>query len=119
MEHDLIKSHLLSLERTLLQPDVRKNTEELSSLLADDFKEFGASGRTFSKEHIIESLAHEATERMLIQAFELKLLAPEIALVTYRIEKLDSRKQSLRSSIWQRHEGSWQMVFHQGTPSAT
>ncbi|MET3288936.1 UNVERIFIED_CONTAM: hypothetical protein ABID98_001506 [Brevibacillus sp. OAP136] len=31
MEHDLIKSHLLSLERTLLQPDVRKNTEELSS----------------------------------------------------------------------------------------
>jgi hypothetical protein len=25
----------------------------------------------------------------------------------------------LRSSIWQWIEGRWQMLFHQGTPSAT
>lgn len=118
MEHDQLKQQLLRLEETLLQPHIRKAPEELSRLLADDFKEFGGSGRMFDKQQVIGSLANETTERMEIAAFELKLLAPDIALVTYRLTKPAISKQSLRSSIWQRNEDTWQMVFHQGTPAA-
>ena len=54
-----IADHIKSLEETLLDPAVRKNSEQVSNLLADDFLEFGSSGRTFDKAAILEDLRNE------------------------------------------------------------
>ena len=50
------------LEERLLQPDVRSSAEEIAKLLADEFIEFGSSGRVFNKDHVIEALRDEQPE---------------------------------------------------------
>jgi hypothetical protein len=42
---ELFKEQLYQLEQRLLQPEVRRSKDDLAILLADDFVEFGSSGR--------------------------------------------------------------------------
>lgn len=117
----LLKEQLRLLEERLLEPEVRRSVKELEILLADNFVEFGSSGRMYNKQQVIDGLMIPSTAQMTIMDFEVKLLAPGVALATYRVIKLNNQGEetnySLRSSIWKLHEGRWQMVFHQGTPS--
>ena len=105
----------------MLQPEIRKSTDDLEILLAEDFIEFGSSGRIFDKQQIVESLPHSPTVRMTIKDFETKALAPDVVLTTFRVvkhnEPRSEMRHSLRSSIWKHIDGRWQMVFHQGTPT--
>ena len=117
---DEVAEHLRKLEQSLLQPAVRRNRTRLMELLADDFREFGSSGRMWTRKTIIDLLAKEtAFVPPDIEEFECSLLTPELALVTYRTarfdEKTGERLASLRSSIWSRVAGDWKMRFHQGT----
>jgi hypothetical protein len=108
-----------ALEERLLSYGVRHSRDDLDLLLADDFVEFGASGRTFDKRAIVAALAEEQTElRRVLDDFRLRLLAPNVALATYVLVGTDAtsaRRHSLRSSVWVQRDQGWQMVFHQGT----
>ncbi len=79
-------------------------------LIADDFVEFGRSGRVWTRETIRQLLEGPPGDAVLIEAFEVALLADDVALVTYRAAGAN------RSSIWVRHDGRWKLRFHQGTP---
>jgi hypothetical protein len=116
-----IADHLKSLEETLLDPAVRKNSKQVSTLLADDFLEFGSSGRTFDKAAILEDLRNEPLHQTArLSDFAIRPLTPEVILVTYRTTREDSSGQIIhqahRSSIWINRNGTWQITFHQGTP---
>jgi len=122
MEADTAQEIILrQLEERLLQPEVRRSAQDVAELLADEFIEFGSSGRKFTKPQIIESLQQELPTRLALREFRATTLAPGVVLVTYRaVRQSGSEEQgvsSLRSSIWRRSEGRWQMIFHQGTPS--
>jgi hypothetical protein len=115
-----IELQLQELELSLLQPIVRKS-ERLAEFLAEGFVEFGSSGRTFNKEQVIAGLRAEAiTPELTATQVKVQLLAPLVALVTYRVHRhSEPPVHTLRSSIWQQQaEGQWQMVFHQGTLTA-
>ena len=76
-----------ALERHLLQADVRASESELNKYLADDFVEFGASGRVWNKEGIIASLMDENAQSAYIleaDSFSPKQLADDIVLLTYK-----------------------------------
>lgn len=95
----------------------------MSHLLADDFAEFGSSGRVFHKREIIDALEHEVSEELSLHDFTLRHTTETMALATYRaIRRCRSgeTQESLRSSVWIYREGRWQILFHQGTrlPSA-
>lgn len=114
---------LIALEQSLHEPATRGDRQQVAALLAEDFVEFGSSGRIFDKAQTISALAAEtpsADERRL-QAFDFVVtdLAQDVALVTYRIDRSHTRtgtvRTTLRSSIWKRINGRWQMLFHQGT----
>ena len=48
--------------------------------------------------------------------FKFNCLAPDVALLTYRIRRhSEPAVQTLRSSIWRRTNGQRRMVFHQAT----
>jgi len=48
--------------------------------------------------------------------FHVELLAPTVALLTYRIHRHSAPPvHTLRSSIWRQHGSRWKMVFHQAT----
>lgn len=110
------------MEERLLQWSVRGDAEALSSLLASDFREFGSSGRVFDRQQVIEALRNETSCEMTLGDFCAQVLAPDIALVTYRASWHGTSGQpaaiSLRSSLWVQREGRWQLVFHQGTRAA-
>jgi hypothetical protein len=114
-----IAPQLQRLEEDLLQPEIRRNPEAVASLLADDFCEFGSSGRIFSKSETIKALRAEAPCQILISDFSVRSLTAESALVTYRTLRRANTNQgevmSLRSSMWVLRDGRWQMLFHQGT----
>ena len=112
MSRDLA-AHLQSLEEQLLQPATRSNPKAVAALLADDFREFGSSGRIFTKPEIITHLAGESPRQITLTDFACHALTPETALVTYR--SFSQGTAALRSSLWVHREGRWQMLFHQGT----
>jgi len=110
---------LRKLEEDLLQPEIRKDREAVAALLADDFCEFGSSGKVFSKPEIIQALQTEEPAQISIADFRVRSLTTGIALVTYRaVEQGEAGREirtSLRSSVWVMRDEEWQMLFHQGT----
>ena len=127
-----VNDHLRALEEALLTPALRRDQSRLATLIADDFREFGSSGRIFSKVEILDALQTEVPAKLHLEDFETTPLAPGAVLVTYRVQRkalavaampgqLGSSEQaavSLRSSVWVQREGRWQMLFHQGTPAS-
>ena len=112
---------LRRLEERLLDPAVRGAADAVADLLADDFVEFGSSGRVFDKRQVIASLQGEEPRQRSLSDFRAVLLAAGVALVTYRVHAIDASgtsTASLRSSIWRREGERWRVIFHQGTPTA-
>lgn len=106
---------LRQLEESLLQPDVRKS-RTLVDLLADEFIEFGSSGRVYTKADLVAALQAEAPSEQTTSDLHVVRLGPDAALLTYRIDHhREPPVHTLRSSVWQRTGGQWRMVFHQAT----
>ena len=114
-EPDVLASHLRKLEESLLQPDVRKS-KQLVALLADEFIEFGTSGRIYTKEDLVAVLQAESPSTQTTGNVKVALLAPTVALLTYFIRhEATPPGYTLRSSVWKMRGEEWQMVFHQST----
>jgi hypothetical protein len=115
--NDDLAAHLRSLEEELLQPDTRSDPKLVASYLADDFREFGSSGRIFTKPEILPALAAESPRPLTLTDFACTELAPGVALVTYcsRATSDTGSREALRSSVWVLRSGRWQVLFHQGT----
>jgi hypothetical protein len=118
---DDLCAHLRKLEGSLLDPAVRRDSAQVTALLAEDFEEFGASGRVWTREQILDLLATEDYQRPAMEDFNCALIAERIALVTYRTVRSDphsgERTMTLRSSLWTEQSGRWRVRFHQGTPA--
>ncbi len=115
-----VAAHLETLERRLLDPTVRKNHAAVSHLLTDDFREFGSSGTTFTKQEILTHLAHEAPPELTLSDFHCQLLGDDTAFVTYHSHRRTqdgTSTSALRSSLWVRRGENWKLHFHQGTQS--
>jgi len=110
-----IAARLIALERELHDATVRKSPR-VAELLANSFFEFGSSGRVLSRAQILSNLQAETPPVVEATDFRVTLLAPTVALVTYRsLRKARPPVRRLRSSLWQREGRTWKMIFHQGT----
>lgn len=116
---DELTKKIRALEEKLLRPEVRRNTDELSQLIADDFVEYGSSGKIYTKRDVLKALPNEPEMHTEIKNFHARSLSPEVVLLNYELLSSDARsrrtRRSARSSIWQLSDGRWQIVFHKGT----
>jgi hypothetical protein len=113
-------AQLRKLEESLLDTAVRRDRKKMRSMLAENFLEFGSSGRIWNRNSIIELLSQEtAFVPPAIEDFRCAFLTEDVTLVTYRTVRTDPETgevlASLRSSIWKNESGTWRMRFHQGT----
>lgn len=112
--------HLQALEAALQSEAVRADSTRLAALLAGEFVEFGSSGTVWTRAATLADLPAEQFSPRSISDFQARLLAEDVAFVTYRSLRhaVGARpaSASLRSSLWKRRDGRWQMTFHQGTP---
>jgi hypothetical protein len=113
-----VSETLRELEASLLTTAVRKDRARVSRLLAEEFREFGRSGKVYTKASILSFLNEEEDIRVAMQEFSCQFVSGGVALVTYRSERTEQAGetvQALRSSLWVWRDERWQMVFHQGT----
>ena len=115
-----VRATLFALEEELLSPQVRASEARLNELLADEFVEFGSSGRIYDKPSIIRELGELGfVADFEIGDFRLVMSRENSALVTYRcVVRSDSGeiiRKSNRSSLWRLVDDRWQLIFHQGT----
>jgi len=114
-----IKAHLINLEQNMMNHSTRHSIKELKLLIADEFIEFGSSGKIYNKEQVIDALMNEGTKTVSVSFSDIKLLSPEAALITYTTEIIKDKNErifALRSSVWIKTGEGWQILFHQGTP---
>lgn len=122
MDQMSLLSILHDLECELHHPKCRGDRERLAQLLAPDFREFGRSGASYTRDDMLARLPLE-TEAPQIHAqdFAMQELADSVVLLTYRSAHRSSSGELFlhtnRSSIWRLDSTGWQMVFHQGTPT--
>ncbi len=113
-----LKRQLYLLEESLLRPEVGQSALDLDELLAGDFRELGSFGAICSKARVLAELPRAPPVEASIADFDSRVLAPGVALVTYKVTRFDDRSaggsSSLRSSLWRFEDGRWRMVFHQG-----
>jgi ribonuclease HI len=117
-----ICEHLMRCERALLDPAVRRDRAQVEALLAEDFQEFGSSGRVWDRQTIVESLANALYTAPTAEQMRCTQITADVALVTYRTVRIDNdtgtRTETLRSSLWIKESAQWRIRFHQGTPAS-
>ena len=91
---------------------------DFENMTMPEFWEIGASGNRYSRQFVLDTL-----EKRFQAPFEdvwetsdfcCQELAPNIYLLTYTLLQ-DHKRLTRRSTIWQRTESGWKIVFHQGT----
>ncbi|MFK7838464.1 MAG: DUF4440 domain-containing protein [Sulfitobacter sp.] len=107
------------LEESLWRPETRFDDKRMESVFADDFFEFGRSGRVYSRsEMMLGSQDYDQIDAVLpLPGFEARYLAEDLAQVTYvsEVRYGTEIERANRSSIWCRQHGQWRLRFHQGT----
>lgn len=121
MSNKNIKELIYQCEYQLLKSKVRKSAERINELLAEDFIEFTSSGNVAFYEvgEVFQDKNDNTELNWEIRGFILRELSDKCVLAMYKVIKHDeideSKKYSLRSSIWKDFDGHWKMIFHQGT----
>lgn len=114
-----LAKQILQLETDLLKPEIRQSIEKTSELLSDGFIEFCSSGYVwhYNKGESVDE--HIQQINWEIRDFAINQVSDDCLLATYKLiknnELNESKKYSLRSSIWKCFDGRWKMFFHQGT----
>jgi len=85
---------------------------------AQDFIEFGRSGRVYSRKQAICTDSQRIQALLPLPNLSIRLLDTNTAQVTYdsHVTHDGTVEYAHRSSIWSRIDGIWVMRFHQGTP---
>lgn len=118
MDKQQLFVHLLKLEQEMHLNSTRKNRERMEVLLDPEFKEIGRSGRTYTRQEILEEFINEGNlPKILVSDASVTVLGEDLVLLTYqsRHDSSDAPRPTLRSSLWRKHGSDWRICFHQGT----
>jgi hypothetical protein len=107
-------AELQAREVELHHPGVRSSRERLGQLLHPEFHEVGRSGRKYSRDTVLAFLVAETTHAIVhSDQFNVELLAPGLALLTYRSAHRQAdgvlTNHTFRASIWQQTSLGWQL----------
>ncbi|WP_160667640.1 ribonuclease HI family protein [Pseudarthrobacter sp. ATCC 49987] len=105
-----------ALERELLRPETRADIGRTGVLLHPDFTEIGSSGRMWTRDAVMMSLAEQPGGPADLEVLGADRLGEQTVLLTYRSHTRSGT--ALRSSLWVHDGAQWRLRFHQGTPEA-
>jgi hypothetical protein len=113
-------SALTRLEEAMWREEMRFDKAFMERALAPDFFEFGRSGRTYTRQQILDFPREPIDAQLPLEDFRVSLLDANTAQVTYnsKVRNQGVVEFGRRSSIWSRSGDTWVLRFHQGTPYA-
>jgi hypothetical protein len=114
---DLVE--LKKLEQGLWTAEFRFDRAWMEAVLAEDFIEFGRSGRIYSRQQCLDVPEDAIDIVMPLPNFEIRPLGADIVQITYTsiVTYGDEVERANRSAIWLKTTGGWKLKFHQGTPT--
>ena len=95
-----------------------KSIEDFRRRMAPGYWEVGASGQRYDRDFILKTLGHnlpvdaEAAGWKCLD-FGLRMLGPDAYLFTYTLDQ--NGRITRRSTIWEKNDAEWRILFHQGT----
>jgi hypothetical protein len=99
------------------RPEFGTTRAEFDAMVESDFWEVGASGRRYTRKHILEALEQRVRtpEEDLWETtdFRCQELSADLYLLTYTLRQ--GERITRRTTIWRRSTDGWKIVFHQGT----
>lgn len=109
---------LQHLEEDLWLEETRFDRPSMERVFAEDFFEFGRSGRIYQREDTLSLPRQPINAVIPLPDFDARLLSADIVQVTYNSQVTYDGvvEKGRRSSIWQRTTSGWVLRFHQGTP---
>lgn len=108
---------VIASERQLLDPEVRGDDAAVRALLHADFTEFGASGKVWDRQSVVQATGGDTAERIAAEGIRTVRLGPDAILLTYTARR--HTEASLRTSVWTRAGGAWLLLHHTGTAKRT
>lgn len=109
---------LQRLEEDLWREETRFDIPYMEQVLAEDFFEFGRSGRVYDREETLAVPRQPIEAALPLPDFAVRLLTAVVAQVTYNsaVSNDGILEKGRRSSIWSRTANGWVLRFHQSTP---
>jgi hypothetical protein len=117
-----ILAELSQREPIFHRPEFASTMDDFERLMHHTYWEVGASGRRYSRDFILQSLADSppvdaTTARWRTSGFAVRCLGSngdkDTYLLTYSLRQ--SERLTRRSTIWQSSPTGWVILFHQGT----
>jgi hypothetical protein len=116
-----VLEELRSREPIFHHPELGTRRADFERMTAKEFWEVGASGRRYSREHVLEVLTDrsrvaghlELEDTWETVDFACRDLGGETYLLTYTL--LQGSRKTRRATLWRRSEDGWRILFHQGT----
>ena len=99
------------------RPEFGSTRADHLAMTAEDFWEVGASGRRYSRDHVLDVLdgrrGNPQPDPWETSGFHCRRLADAVYLLTYTLRQ--GERVTRRATIWRRDADGWKIVFHQGT----
>lgn len=115
-----LKNVLNELKRRELffhRPQIGTSRADFERMIEPTFREVGASGRQYSREHALDLLerrcADPAKDNGRTRDFHCIKIAADNFLLTYTLTQ--GVRITRRATIWRQTAEGWKIVFHQGT----
>lgn len=116
-----ILQELRSREPVFHRPEFGTTRADFEAMTAAGFWEVGASGRRYSREHVLEVLEdrHQVASHLALEDtwettdFACRELGGDTYLLTYTLAQ--GPRKTRRATIWRRSTAGWKILFHQGT----
>jgi hypothetical protein len=113
-----ILAELSRREPIFHRPEFGTSRADFEKMTTEDFWEVGASGRCYSREHVLDILekrfAAPHADIWEARDFHCRRLSGDTYLLTYALLQ-DNVRLTRRSTIWQQTPDGWKAVYHQGT----
>jgi hypothetical protein len=111
------QKELADREPIFHRPEHGTTRSAFEAITDRDFWEVGASGRRYSRAHVLDTLEERYREPIQHQwetrDFFCQEIAPDNYLLTYTL--LQGARVTRRATLWRRTAEGWKIVYHQGT----
>jgi hypothetical protein len=116
-----LQQEVSSREPIFHRPELGNTRTDFEAMTEDGFWEVGASGRRYSREHVLDVLEdrHQVASHLALEDtweaidFACRELGSDTYLLTYTLQQ--GQRKTRRATVWRRSADDWKILFHQGT----
>jgi len=113
-----IREELRNREPPFHHPELGTKRDDYERMTDPEFREVEASGRRYSREHCIRTLAERYSapyrDDLEVSDFHCTEISEGSYLATYTLLE-DGERLTRRATIWRRTSTGWKVSYHQGT----